>query len=142
MIGAPPGGGYDIYGRVVARHIGRHIPGNPTIVPKNMPGAGSAVRPATSAKRRAQGRHRHRQHHAGRRHRSAARSQGAETVRSDQGAYIGNVNNGIRVCVSGEQVQDQDLRRRPHAEGEVRRRGANDSTHDYGFMHKHTTGAI
>ena len=42
LIGAPPGGGYDIYGRVVARHIGRHIPGNPTIVPKNMPGAGSA----------------------------------------------------------------------------------------------------
>src|SRR4051812_43283695 len=42
LIGAPPGGGYDIYGRVVGRHIGRHIPGNPTIVPKNMPGAGSA----------------------------------------------------------------------------------------------------
>src|SRR5687767_13929646 len=42
LIGAPPGGGYDIYGRVVARHIGRHIPGNPSIVPKNMPGAGSA----------------------------------------------------------------------------------------------------
>src|SRR5215510_6024285 len=42
LIGAPPGGGYDIYGRVVARHIGRHIPGAPNIVPKNMPGAGSA----------------------------------------------------------------------------------------------------
>ena len=42
LIGAPPGGGYDIYGRVVARHIGRHIPGNPNIVPKNMPGAGCA----------------------------------------------------------------------------------------------------
>ena len=42
LVGAPPGGGYDIYGRVVARHIGRHIPGNPNIVPKNMPGAGSA----------------------------------------------------------------------------------------------------
>src|SRR4029079_13972969 len=42
LIGAPPGGGYDIYGRAVARHIGRHIPGNPSIVPKNMPGAGSA----------------------------------------------------------------------------------------------------
>src|SRR5262249_6827892 len=42
LIGAPPGGGYDIYGRVVARHIGRHIPGSPNIVPKNMPGAGSA----------------------------------------------------------------------------------------------------
>src|SRR5690349_12389532 len=41
IIGAAPGGGYDIYARVIARHIDRHIPGQPTIVPKNMPGAGS-----------------------------------------------------------------------------------------------------
>jgi tripartite-type tricarboxylate transporter receptor subunit TctC len=36
-----PGGGYDVYARVLARHIGRHIPGNPSIVVQNMPGAGS-----------------------------------------------------------------------------------------------------
>src|SRR5215467_715272 len=42
LIGAPAGGGYDIYGRTVARHLARHIPGDPRIVPKNMPGAGSA----------------------------------------------------------------------------------------------------
>lgn len=41
IIGAAPGGGYDIYARVIARHMDRHIPGQPTIVPKNMPGAGS-----------------------------------------------------------------------------------------------------
>src|SRR4051812_34781745 len=42
LIGAPPAGGYDIYARTVARHLGRHIPGQPQIVAKNMPGAGSA----------------------------------------------------------------------------------------------------
>src|SRR5262249_21817683 len=42
LIGAPPGGGYDIYARALARHYGRHIPGQPTIVAKNMPGAASA----------------------------------------------------------------------------------------------------
>jgi tripartite-type tricarboxylate transporter receptor subunit TctC len=36
-----PGGGYDVYGRILARHIGRFIPGNPKIVVQNMPGAGS-----------------------------------------------------------------------------------------------------
>jgi hypothetical protein len=41
MIGADVGGGYDIYARTIARHLGRFIPGNPTIVPRNMPGAGS-----------------------------------------------------------------------------------------------------
>lgn len=40
-IGYSVGGGYDTYARLIARHIGKHIPGNPTIVPKNMPGAGS-----------------------------------------------------------------------------------------------------
>jgi tripartite-type tricarboxylate transporter receptor subunit TctC len=34
------GGGYDLYARTLARHMGKHIPGNPTIVPQNMPGAG------------------------------------------------------------------------------------------------------
>src|SRR5262249_32491877 len=36
------GGGFDIYGRAIARHLARHIPGNPTVVVKNMPGAGGA----------------------------------------------------------------------------------------------------
>jgi tripartite-type tricarboxylate transporter receptor subunit TctC len=40
-IGFTPGGGYDLYGRLVARHLGKHIPGKPGIVAQNMPGAGS-----------------------------------------------------------------------------------------------------
>ena len=40
-IGYPPAGSNDIYARVLARHLGKHIPGNPTIVPQNRPGAGS-----------------------------------------------------------------------------------------------------
>ena len=40
IIGFGPGGGYDLWGRT-ARHIGRHLPGNPTVIAQNMPGAGS-----------------------------------------------------------------------------------------------------
>ncbi len=43
LIGYGPGGGYDQYGRLVAAHIGRHLPGNPTVVPQNMPGGGSLL---------------------------------------------------------------------------------------------------
>jgi len=43
LIGYPPGGGYDAYARLVARHLGRHIPCHPTVVPSNMPGAGSII---------------------------------------------------------------------------------------------------
>ena len=41
LIGSGAGGGYDTYSRVLARHMGHHIPGNPTVVPKNMPGGAS-----------------------------------------------------------------------------------------------------
>src|SRR5436853_242071 len=41
IIGYSVGGGYDLYGRLVSRHIGKHIPGRPSIVPQNMTGAGS-----------------------------------------------------------------------------------------------------
>jgi tripartite-type tricarboxylate transporter receptor subunit TctC len=41
IIGFGPGGGYDLWGRTVARYLGRHLPGNPTVIAQNMPGAGS-----------------------------------------------------------------------------------------------------
>ncbi len=41
LVGFTAGGGYDLYARLLGRHIGRHIPGNPTVVVQNMPGAGS-----------------------------------------------------------------------------------------------------
>jgi Tripartite tricarboxylate transporter family receptor len=41
ICGFQPGGGYDAYARLLARHIGRHIPGNPSVVVQNMDGAGS-----------------------------------------------------------------------------------------------------
>jgi tripartite-type tricarboxylate transporter receptor subunit TctC len=41
MVGSSPGGGYDAIARVVARYLGRHIPGNPTIIVQNTPGGGS-----------------------------------------------------------------------------------------------------
>lgn len=38
-----PGGGYDLYSRVIARHLPRHIPGNPSVIVQNMPGGGSVI---------------------------------------------------------------------------------------------------
>ena len=40
VVGYGPGGSYDLYGRLAAEFLGRHIPGNPTVIPVNMPGAG------------------------------------------------------------------------------------------------------
>jgi tripartite-type tricarboxylate transporter receptor subunit TctC len=43
IVGTSPGGGYDTYTRLVARHFSKYIPGNPTIIVDNMPGAGGLV---------------------------------------------------------------------------------------------------
>src|SRR4051812_26597804 len=41
IVGADSGGGYDAQGRLMSRHIAKFIPGNPTVIVQNMPGAGS-----------------------------------------------------------------------------------------------------
>lgn len=43
VIGSSTGGGYDLWARLIARYLGKHIPGHPEIVPQNMPGAGGVV---------------------------------------------------------------------------------------------------
>jgi tripartite-type tricarboxylate transporter receptor subunit TctC len=43
IIGFGPGGGYDRWARTIARHLGKHLPGKPDVIPQNMPGAGSYV---------------------------------------------------------------------------------------------------
>ena len=52
VIGFSVGGGYDLYARMLARHMGKHIPGNPTIVPQNMPGAGGCAWRSSSTRPR------------------------------------------------------------------------------------------
>ena len=53
-VGYSAGGGYDTYARILARHMGRHIPGNPPVVVQNMPGAGCmrAANISTTSRRR------------------------------------------------------------------------------------------
>jgi tripartite-type tricarboxylate transporter receptor subunit TctC len=43
VVGFSAGGGFDTYSRMIARHLGKHIPGNPTVIVENMPGAGSLI---------------------------------------------------------------------------------------------------
>jgi len=43
IVGGSPGGGFDTLARAIARHMSKHIPGNPSVVPRNMPGAGGLL---------------------------------------------------------------------------------------------------
>lgn len=141
LVGAPPGGGYDIYARAIARHLPRHVPGNPTIVVKNMPGAGSAKAAQFIS--------------------SMAPKDGTVFAGVMPGAimgplldekserlfdptkviYIGTANNGTRVCVTlkGSKIAtfDDALKIKAKFGGSA----PNDSTYEYGYLHKHVSGA-
>jgi tripartite-type tricarboxylate transporter receptor subunit TctC len=142
LIGAPPGGGYDIYARALARHYGRHIPGQPTIVAKNMPGAaGARVAGFIS---------------------TVAPKDGTAIAAIMPGAvmgplldekaealfdatkvlYLGTANSGTRICVARKDSKIKtfaDVLRHKAVFGGV---STNDSTRSYGYMHKKTSGAL
>jgi len=142
LVGAPPGGGYDIYARTVARHIGRQIPGNPAIVVKNMPGAGSAKAAQFIS--------------------TIAPKDGTALAGVMPGAimgpllderseglfdptkvlYVGTANSGTRVCVTlkGSKItRFEDTLKVPAKFGGS---APNDSTFEYGYLHKRISGAI
>jgi tripartite-type tricarboxylate transporter receptor subunit TctC len=98
-IGYSAGGAYDLYARVLARHLGKHIPGNPTITPKNMEGAGSLrlanwlynVGPKNGTALGTIGR--------GTAFDPLLGSKGAQ-FQADKFTWIGSANNEVSVCVA------------------------------------------
>ena len=50
IVGSAVGGGYDLFARIVARHIVHHIPGHPAVVVQNQPSAGGVVMTSSTAK--------------------------------------------------------------------------------------------
>ena len=141
IVGTPPGGGYDIYARTVARHMPRHIPGRPNMVIKNMPGAGSAKAAQFIS--------------------TMAPRDGTTIAAIMPGAimgpllderaealfdptkvlYIGTANSGTRVCftLKGSKITTfDDVLKQKAVFGGV---STNDSTQEYGYLHKRTSGA-
>jgi tripartite-type tricarboxylate transporter receptor subunit TctC len=139
-VGADVGGGYDIYARTLARYMSRHIPGNPTIVVKNMPGAGSG-RTAIFIS-------------------NVAPKDGATMGALMPGAiigpllddkaetqfdptkviYIGSADAGTRVCAtyqSSKIKSFEDARKNKTIIGATAAGGA---TRDYAYLHNHTSG--
>jgi len=142
LVGAAPGGGYDIYARAVSRHLGRHIPGEPNVVVKNMPGAGSAKAA---------------QYIAG-----IAPKDGTTIAGIMPGAimgpllddrtaplfdptkvrYVGTANSGVRVCVTMKGNRIGSMADAQKIKGKLGGSGPNDSTFEYALLHKHTSGAL
>jgi tripartite-type tricarboxylate transporter receptor subunit TctC len=140
VVGGYPGGGFDIYMRTLARHMASHIPGNPTIVVKNMPGAGSVK--------------------AGHYISTLAAKDGTSIGGVTPGSiinpllsgkkslfdptavtWLGTANSGTRICAT---YGDSKIKTFDDALKQTTRLGGvspGDAVHDYAFMVKRTTRA-
>jgi tripartite-type tricarboxylate transporter receptor subunit TctC len=142
LIGGDVGGGYDIYARVIARHLGRFIPGRPAIVPKNLPGAGSG-RAASFLY-------------------GVAPKDGSVIGALFPGAimgpllddraqalfdptkfqYLGSADNATRVCISHARSPIKRFDDALEHKAIMGATAAGGSTRDYVNMHRKTTGAM
>src|SRR5262249_52637258 len=141
VVGNYPGGGFDIYARALGRHLGRNIPGQPTVVVKNMPGAGSAK--------------------AGHHIQNIAPKDGLTIGAVTPGAiigplldekpeaifdpmrvtYLGTSNSGARICATyttSKVKSFADLLAQKARLGAV---SPGDAVHDYAYLIKRTTNA-
>lgn len=141
VVGNYPGGGFDIYARAVARHLGRHIPGNPNVVVKNMPGAGSAKAGVHISQVAAKD----------------GLSIGAVTPGAVVGpllddkpqsmfdptkvTYLGTANSGTRICVTYEKSKVKSFKQAMTDKIVLGGVAPGDAVHDFAYMVRATTGA-
>ena len=141
IVGGGAGGGYDIYARTVARHVGRFIPGNPTIVVKNMPGASSnkaaqyitAIAPKDGTSIGAI--------MPGAIMGPLLDERAAPLFDPTKVHYIGTANSGTRVCVTLKGTKISTFEDAQRVKAKFGGSGPNDSTYEYGHLHRNTSGA-
>ncbi len=141
LVGGAPGGGYDTYARVLTRHWPAHIPGKPSIVVKNQPGAGSGVAAGLLA--------------------NTAPKDGTWIGALFPGAiigpvldpkpnnkfdpskfvYIGSADAGTRVCITGPKSKIKTYAQAQQSKAIMGASQAGGSTRDYAYMLNHIAGA-
>jgi len=141
LVGAAPGGGYDAYARTIARHLPDHLPGKPTIVVRNQPGAGSAVAAAALA--------------------NTAPKDGTwiggifpgaiigpvldpkpnQTFDPSKLIYLGSADSGTRVCITGAKSNIKTFDQARETKTVMGASQAGGSTRDYAYMLNNAAGA-
>ena len=141
LVGSAAGGGFDIYARALARHWGKHIPGHPTIVVRNMPGAGGARSAAYVS--------------------TVAPKDGTVLAAPMPGAivgpllddkpeagfdpaklqYIGTADSGVRVCVTMAKSKVKTAADALTTKAIMGATQPGGSSSDYAYMHRYTSGA-
>ncbi len=141
IIGADAAGGYDVYARAIARHLARFIPGNPTIVPQNMPGAGSGkaasyiynVAPKDGTTIAAL--------FPGVLIDPLLQKRAAGQYDPTKFTYLASADSDPRVCVSGPSAKIKTFEQAMMEKTVIGASQSGGSTSDYAYMTKNATGA-
>lgn len=141
LIGSDAGGGYDLYARAISRHVSRFLPGNPVIVPRNQPGAGSGTAAAYLS--------------------SVAPKDGTTIGAIFPGViinpllddkaqnlfdptkfqYLGSADSGTRVCITFQTSKIKTFEDAQKNKVIIGASAAGGSTRDYAYMNKNAAGA-
>jgi tripartite-type tricarboxylate transporter receptor subunit TctC len=141
IIGGDAGGGYDIYARLIARHLSGFLPGSPLIVPRNMPGAGSGTAAASI-------------------YRLGAKDgtvigalfpgvivgplfddRPQNLFDPTKFNYLGTADSGTRVCITGASSKVKTFEDAQKMNAVIGASAAGGSTRDYAAFHKNAMGA-
>jgi tripartite-type tricarboxylate transporter receptor subunit TctC len=141
VVGSDVGGGFDAYARAMARHLSRHIPGKPTVVVQNMPGAGSAraagyvyaIAPKDGLTIGAL--------NPGGLLGPLFEGTGNASYEANKFIFIGSADSGTRICITSDRSAVKTFADTLTKKTVMGAAGSGSSSRDYAFLHLHTSDA-
>ena len=141
VIGSDAGGGYDIYARNIGKHLGRFLPGNPSVIARNMPGAGSGTAAASLFRLSPKDGTVIGALFPGVIVGPLLEDRAQNLFDPNKFEYLATADSGTRVCITGplSKVKTfEDAQKQPTVIGAS---AAGGSTRDYAAFHKNAAGA-
>jgi tripartite-type tricarboxylate transporter receptor subunit TctC len=141
VIGSDAGGGYDIYARNIGKHLVRFLPGNPTIVLRNMPGAGSGTAAATLFRVSAKDGTVIGAIFPGVIVGPLLEDRAQNLFDPNKFEYLATADSGVRVCITGANSKVKTFEDAQKQKTVIGASAAGGSTRDYAAFHKNAAGA-
>ena len=141
VIGSDAGGGYDIYARNIGKHLGRFLPGNPTVLPRNMPGAGSGTAAAALFRLSAKDDTVIGALFPGVIVGPLLEDRAQNLFDPNKFEYLATADSGTRVCITGPSSKVKTFEDAQKQKTVIGASAAGGSTRDYAAFHKNAAGA-
>ncbi len=141
VIGSDAGGGYDIYARNIGKHLGRFLPGNPSVIARNMPGAGSGTAAASLFRLSPKDGTVIGALFPGVIVGPLLEDRAQNLFDPNKFEYLATADSGIRVCITGPKSTVKTFEDAQKQKTVIGASAAGGSTRDYAAFHKNAAGA-